>query len=84
LLNLGTEISFLNSVVCFLLQKLLSVIKELGLRQEMPKLNSNADVEEPNGVHGMCASNSMEQNVRPYNSKVYMTSCAFSLFFVLH
>jgi hypothetical protein len=88
-LNLGTEISFLNSVVYFLLQKLLSVIKELEslkliVRQEISKLNSNADAEEPNGVYEICASSSMEQNVRPYKSKVYMTSCAFSLFFVLH
>jgi hypothetical protein len=59
LLNLGTEISFLNSVVYFLLKKLLSVIKELEslkliVRQEMSKLNSNADAEEPNGVYEIC------------------------------
>jgi hypothetical protein len=31
-------------------------------------------------VHRICASSSMEQNVRPYKSMVYMTSCAFPCF----
>jgi hypothetical protein len=75
--------------VFFWLQKLLSVIKELEslkpiVRQEISKLNSSMDAEEPNGVHEISASSSMEQNIRPYYSKVYMTLCAFSLAVVLH
>jgi len=54
--------------------KLLSVIKELEslkpiVRQEISKLNSSVDAEEPNGVNGICASGSMEQNIHPYYSK---------------
>jgi hypothetical protein len=65
------------------------VIKELEslkpiVRQEISKLNSSVDAEEPNGVNGICASGSMEQNIHPYYSKVYMTLSAFSLAVVLH
>ncbi|TVU20738.1 hypothetical protein EJB05_30333 [Eragrostis curvula] len=57
-------------------EKLLSVIKELEslkpvVRQKISNINSFAELEEPNGVHGTYASNSMEQSTAsPYNSKL--------------